>query len=160
YFGHFKEGVGFRADGEENAWRSHAAMFSELARGALTSETRGQNSWLNYGPPAEHNKTASPADTIYAPQKVGLMPAWTVNEGREDSHRVKALDWNKDYDESKHPRDEQGRWTDAYGDDMGSMALGGEDRFTTASTKKVDALRDEMGIVEDDIPPEQQQALS
>jgi hypothetical protein len=28
YFGHVKEGNGFRADGEENAWRSHRAMFT------------------------------------------------------------------------------------------------------------------------------------
>jgi hypothetical protein len=84
YFGHFKEGVGFRADGEENAWRSHSAMYSELARGAMTSETRGQNSWVNFGPHGEANRTASAADTHYAPQKIGLMPAWTWSEGRVD----------------------------------------------------------------------------
>src|SRR5690606_16916574 len=43
YFGHIAEGVGFRADGEENAWRLHSSMFSPLARKALTTETRGQN---------------------------------------------------------------------------------------------------------------------
>jgi len=83
-FGHFKEGVGFRAGGEENAWRSHASMFSDLARGAMTTETRGQNSWVNYGPFGEFNRTANAADTHYAPQKVGLMPEWTENEGRRD----------------------------------------------------------------------------
>lgn len=86
-FGHFKEGNGFRADGEENAWRSHAAMFSDKARPAMTSETRGQNSWVNFGPYAEHNKHANAADTHYAPQKVGLMPEWTWNEGRKDRKR-------------------------------------------------------------------------
>lgn len=84
YFGHFKEGVGFRADGEENAWRSHSAMYSELARGAMTSETRGQNSWVNFGPYGEFNRSASAGDTHYAPQKIGLMPEWTWNEGRKD----------------------------------------------------------------------------
>ena len=49
-------GVGFRARGEENAWQSHAAMYSPLARRAMTSETRGQNSWVNFGPYAEQNK--------------------------------------------------------------------------------------------------------
>jgi hypothetical protein len=58
YFGHIKDGQGFRAEGEENAWQSHAAMFSPLARRALTTETRGQNSWVNFGPYAEKNKTA------------------------------------------------------------------------------------------------------
>jgi len=80
YFGHVKEGVGFRADGEENAWRSHVAMFSPLARRAMTTETRGQNSWVNFGPKAAHNKTASGADTIYADQKVGLLPEWVSAE--------------------------------------------------------------------------------
>lgn len=81
YFGHVKEGVGFRARGEENAWQQHMAMFSPLARKALTVETRGQNSWVNFGPFAESNRTASGADTQYAPQKIGLLPDWVVEEG-------------------------------------------------------------------------------
>ena len=80
-FGHFRTGNGFRAEGEENAWRSHAAMYSPLARGAMTSETRGQNSWVNFGPYAAANKHASAADTHYADQKIGLMPKWTRTEG-------------------------------------------------------------------------------
>jgi hypothetical protein len=36
YFGHFKNGVGFRADGEDNAWRSHVTMYSDAAKGAMT----------------------------------------------------------------------------------------------------------------------------
>ena len=80
YFGHIKEGVGFRADGEENAWRSHSAMYSDLARPAMTAETRGQNSWVNYGPYGEHNRKAK-GDTIYAPQKTGIMPDWVMSEG-------------------------------------------------------------------------------
>jgi len=48
YFGHVKEGVGFRADGEENTWRAHSSMFSPLAQRALTTETRGQNSAVNF----------------------------------------------------------------------------------------------------------------
>jgi hypothetical protein len=84
YFGHAKEGSGFRSDGEENAWRSHASMYSPLARLALTSETRGQNSWLNFGPHGENNRNANTEDTVFAPQKVGIMPAWTAHEGAED----------------------------------------------------------------------------
>ena len=76
-----RTGNGFRAEGEENAWRSHAAMYSPLARGAMTSETRGQNSWVNFGPYAAANKHASAADTHYADQKIGLMPKWTRTEG-------------------------------------------------------------------------------
>jgi hypothetical protein len=84
YYGHAKEGVGFRADGEENAWRSHASMYSPLARMAMTSETRGQNSWLNYGPHGEKNRTARTEDTVFAPQKIGVMPHWVHHEGAED----------------------------------------------------------------------------
>lgn len=89
YFGHVKEGVGFRADGEENAWRSHASMYSPLARRAMTSETRGQNSWVNYGPHGEKNRKANGADTIFADQKTGLMPEWVAQEGRYDSKSKK-----------------------------------------------------------------------
>lgn len=87
-FGHCKEGNGFRADGEDNAWRSHAAMYSPLARAAMTSETRGQNSWVNFGPYAASNKIANAGDTHYAPQKIGIMPEWTRNEGRLDPPMV------------------------------------------------------------------------
>jgi hypothetical protein len=74
YFGHAKEGVGFRADGEENAWRQHAQMYSDEARPAMTAETRGQNSWVNYGPNAQGNATANGAQTVYAPQKATILP--------------------------------------------------------------------------------------
>ena len=84
YFGHIKNGVGFRADGEENAWRSHSSMYSPLARRAMTTETRGQNSWLNYGPYGEKNRTAKTADTVFADQKTGLLPEWVSMEGAAD----------------------------------------------------------------------------
>lgn len=77
FYGHAKEGLGFRAAGEDNAFRQHAAMFSPLARGAMATETRGQNSWVNYGPHGEHNQTAGQHDTVFAPQKTGLLPEWT-----------------------------------------------------------------------------------
>jgi hypothetical protein len=80
--GHLQEGNGFRAEGEENAWRGHSAMYSDEARPAMTSETRGQNSWVNYGPYGATNRTADEEHTVFAPQKIGLMPDWTENEGR------------------------------------------------------------------------------
>jgi hypothetical protein len=149
YFGHFKEGVGFRADGEENAWRSHSAMYSDLARGAMTSETRGQNSWVNYGPYGESNRTASAAETHYAPQKIGLMPEWTWNEGREDPKkkldaallkarvraavtyaiigaRARARALREKYSDDE-PRDEHGRWTDGGGGSGGDEKPSGGD---------------------------------
>jgi hypothetical protein len=84
YFGHIKDGLGFRGNGEENAYRSHAQMYSPLARRAMAVETRGQNSYLNYGPNREFNATANAAETMYAPQKVGLLPDWVVEERLDD----------------------------------------------------------------------------
>jgi len=81
-FGHGIEGAGFRARGEENAWQAHVRLFTGPAIGVLTSETRGQNSWLNYGPFGEQNRTASVEDTVFAPQKAGIMPEFTWTEGR------------------------------------------------------------------------------
>jgi hypothetical protein len=55
-FGHGSEGASFGPRGEENAWQAHVRMFSPLAARAMTSETRGQNSWVNYGPYGEQNR--------------------------------------------------------------------------------------------------------
>jgi len=79
-FGHGLEGSGFRARGEENAFQAHIRLFVGPARGAMTSETRGQNSYLNYGPHGENNQTASVEDTKFADQKIGVMPSWTWSE--------------------------------------------------------------------------------
>ncbi len=80
-FGHFGPGNPFfRHKGEERAWLNHAPMYSPDARPAAAVELRGQNSYLNFGPNAEHNAKASGADTIYADQKLGLMPEWASTE--------------------------------------------------------------------------------
>ena len=79
-FGHAKHGVGFRAAGEENAFQSHARMYSPEALPAATSETRGKNSWVNFGPHSQFNRTANPALTEYAEQKTGIMKPWTWQE--------------------------------------------------------------------------------
>jgi hypothetical protein len=80
-FGHAKHGVGFRARGEENAFQAHARMYSPEALPAATTETRGQNSWVNFGPYGKQNQTASPGATEYAAQKTGLLPRWAYEEG-------------------------------------------------------------------------------
>lgn len=72
---HAKEGLGFGPRGEDNTFRQHNSMFSALARKAIASETRGQNTWVNYGPYGEHNRK-DPRNTIYAPQKAGILPEW------------------------------------------------------------------------------------
>jgi len=96
FFGHAELGNSFGAKGEENAWNVHARMYSPLAKKAVTAETRGQNSFVNFsGINAEidamreearklrdaGNETAAQkiVDEIYekgkfAEQKVGLLP--------------------------------------------------------------------------------------
>ena len=49
-FGHAATGRGFSRNGEEAAYLSHRQMFPRSAQAALASETRGQNSVLNYSP--------------------------------------------------------------------------------------------------------------
>ena len=65
FFGHSSSGSNFSAAGEEAAWLSHSRMFSPEARRAMTTETRGQNSYYNFYDP--ERKT-------FAPQKAALMP--------------------------------------------------------------------------------------
>lgn len=82
YFGHAKEGNGFGANGEEGAWKHHMQMYSPMAQKALTAETRGQNSWVNYGPHGETNR-ANPANTKYADQKATILPDWAHQHGEQ-----------------------------------------------------------------------------
>lgn len=69
-FGHAAEGYQFGPRGEHNAWIHHSMMFSHQAQKALTTETRGQNSWVNYGPYSHLPVCERP----YAPQKAVLLP--------------------------------------------------------------------------------------
>ena len=48
FFGHGTLGNSFGPVGEENAWNVHSRMYSPLARRAMTTETRGQTSWVNF----------------------------------------------------------------------------------------------------------------
>ena len=48
--GHAIYGNEFGPMGEERAWAIHQQMYSPLARLAMTAETRGQNSLVNYSP--------------------------------------------------------------------------------------------------------------
>lgn len=90
YFGHAKNGNGFGPRGEYNAYLAHAAMFGPDAVQALTSETMGQNSWVNFGKhlrnetgtvPARGEKGfVPPQERPYAEQKAALLPPSLVSE--------------------------------------------------------------------------------
>jgi hypothetical protein len=71
FFGHAASGRGFLADGEEAAWVSHSSMFTPEARRAMSTETRGQNSWRNAPGLGYNEKTG---EYSYAPQKAALFP--------------------------------------------------------------------------------------
>lgn len=88
-YAHTMSPVEFGPRGEEAAWKNHMAMTMDpLARWALTTETRGQNSWVNYGPHGEHNRQ-NPQDTKFAPQKTGLLnPKWAMTGDPEADHEL------------------------------------------------------------------------
>lgn len=88
YHGHAKEGHKLGATGEERAYLEHKKMLSKEAQKALTTETRGQNSWVNYGPMGENNRK-NPANTTYADQKAGLLPDWAMKDVDELANPVK-----------------------------------------------------------------------
>ena len=96
YFGHFVNRNQFGKVGEEAAWVDHSRMFSPEAQRAITTETRGQNSWVNFsgindaaiakmqkgnqlikeGNVTEGNKLIKEGQSEFkfAEQKVALMP--------------------------------------------------------------------------------------
>ena len=89
FFGHTELGNGFGPIGEENAWLNHSRMYSPEARKAMTTETRGQNSWVNYNKnlrrkdgtiPKKGEKGYVPlSQRPFADQKMGILPDNIVN---------------------------------------------------------------------------------
>jgi hypothetical protein len=73
FFGHAASGRGFAVDGEEAAWVSHSSMFTPEARRAMTTETRGQNSYYNFFDPKR--KTFAPQKAALFPEEYSLLPA-------------------------------------------------------------------------------------
>lgn len=69
-FGHAGTGRGFDRHGEEAAWQKHSAMYTPLARRAMTSETRGQNSSM------------ITSGGTFPEQKVALLPAEYADPAR------------------------------------------------------------------------------
>ena len=67
--GHGAAGNSFGPRGEENAFRMHSELFSPRARQAMATETRGQNSWFNFGP----NKDLPVTQRPFAEQKVFIL---------------------------------------------------------------------------------------
>jgi len=103
FFGHAKLGNSFGPIGEENAWRVHSEMYSPEAKKAMTSETRGQNSFVNFsgvndavfkkrdkarelrkeGKIDQANQMVEEVyeEMKFADQKVGILPSFAIEEG-------------------------------------------------------------------------------
>ncbi len=82
YYAHGLSPVQFGPRGEEAAWKNHMAMTKNpLAKWAITTETRGQNSWVNFNTnvPPDSKLTDRP----FARQKVGLLPIEYVRTGNK-----------------------------------------------------------------------------
>jgi hypothetical protein len=116
FFGHAKLGNGFGAIGEENAWNIHSKMYSPLAKRAMTTETRGQNSWVNFsgvnddafalrdkarilrkeGNLEEANALTSQVYDMmkFADQKIGLMPLWVSQSEYKTAEDKKVIELN------------------------------------------------------------------
>ncbi len=83
-FGHAATGRGFDRHGEEAAWLKHSSMYSPVARRAMTTETRGQNSTLIYyysGSRFPEQKVLLLPDEFGDPANVTLLPPVTENSG-------------------------------------------------------------------------------
>jgi len=74
-YGHALHGTTFGPQGEEKAWAAHSGMFSPLAQAAMTAETRGQNSVVNYTPLNARIKAEVAAldETAYDAKRKGRM---------------------------------------------------------------------------------------
>jgi hypothetical protein len=116
FFGHAKLGNSFGPIGEENAWRVHAVMYSPEARKAMTSETRGQNSYVNFsgvndavfkkrdkarelrkqGKIEEADQMVGEVyeEMKFADQKIGLLPDFAIEEGSPS--KIKAQKQSKE----------------------------------------------------------------
>jgi hypothetical protein len=98
-FGHAEFGNGFGPIGEENAWRIHMSMLTPLAQKALTVTTRGQNSWVNFGPHMRNENGSikksgdqgymTPNNRPFAEQKIGFLPDWAMDNSYGDVVTIK-----------------------------------------------------------------------
>lgn len=76
FIAHGGGGNQFGKIGEENAYRIHASTLSPAARRALATETRGQNSWVNFGPESHRPVPERP----FAKQKAALWPEELIGD--------------------------------------------------------------------------------
>lgn len=87
YFAHGMSQTQFGPKGEEAAWKNHmAATNNPWARWALTMETRGQNSWVNFRPDLDRKTPVK--DRPFAEQKAALLPVEYTLTGDSKTDRL------------------------------------------------------------------------
>lgn len=130
-FGHAGTGRGFDRHGEEAAYQAHANMFGPLARLALATETRGQNSVLI-------RSVLQTGIGEFAPQKFALLPEQFTKVTPMPTGSASA-DVDNAYEESRSHHVSCGRW-------LGQTDLDAWDaRRTTARQPESKAARERDG---------------
>jgi len=144
FFGHAATGRGFGQDGEESAWVHHSQMFTETARGALTTETRGQNSWYNT------------RGQGFAEQKVALLPKefWEVPKTFEKRYKIikfeAGLIPTLKHLEGQHDQSSHGNWATAgYTDEEKARIAEWENRGP--ALEDLDALWEKSQVTDDEL---------
>jgi hypothetical protein len=156
-YGHAQNGHEFGPRGELNAFLDHRAMFSDAARPAMTSETMGQNSWVNFGkhlrnadgeiPARGEEGFVHPKDRPFAEQKAALLPPKV--QGAID----KAYSPSDEYYKKPYIQGRYGAWLDRSGntlpmgenEDHESAAMrylqGPENGLSAAELKKMNSAK-------------------
>lgn len=101
-FGHAMNGYGFGPIGEDKAWFTHMQMFTLVAAAALTTETRGQNCWVNFGPHMrdkngklkrkDNPDFILPQDRPFDDQKMNLLLSFISEKGKIQAKSVSLWD--------------------------------------------------------------------
>lgn len=135
FFGHAASGRGFDADGEEAAWVAHSSMFSPEARRAMTTETRGQNSYYNF---------FDPENKQFAEQKAALFPEeYTLLPSELDLVTGQAITTNTFFGRLTNALSE---FSDYVLDDLGLVQtpIKGQKLYTPAEIEKIKNTVDEI----------------
>lgn len=176
-FGHAAHDFQFGPKGEENAWNVHRQMFSPEAIPAITTETRGQNSWVNFG---EHLKNAEgkipakgeqgyvpPPERPFAQQKSGILPEefhqpnQTAAEGLK-TNKTASPEWKQRVADTKWETDDK-PWNsfatgyrelhvkDANGKEVGVLKYAGDegDLYSRIRTSQLDPTHQNQGIAKE-----------
>lgn len=167
YFGHSIEQNQFGKLGEERAWVAHSKMFSPLAQSALTTETRGQNSWVNFSGAnksslakmAEGNRlikagqidagkklvAEGQGEFKFATQKVGLLPSdfWNWRVYSKGGLLRKTKNYNSDEPRAPAGAPEGGQWTalGGYSESMRAAVLKLADRAKAVGDELMGAVK-------------------